>query len=277
MYDWISQLKPGQRVLDVGSGPGSFPNSAFACSVVALDEDVDAFQSAAPLGDGPYYRVFGQSDHMPFAPASFDLVICHHALEHVIKLQETLAEIARVLKPDGRCYVAVPNGYGLCDGIYRFVFEGGGHVNRFTHREVISLIERSVNVRLVRWQKLYSSFAYLRRLMELLAAPPPDLSKRLLAIGRLPRRSLGAAQRLLYSGARVLDRIFHTDLAIYGWAFYFERSDGAPVQEPAYLNVCLYCGAGHPAASLERISRSRYRCGACNRVNPYFAPFAGTL
>ena len=33
------------------------------------------------------------------------------------------AEIGRVLKPDGRLVVSIPNGYGLCDGIYRFVFE----------------------------------------------------------------------------------------------------------------------------------------------------------
>jgi len=44
---WPSQLQLGQWVLDVGSGSRKFPASTFRCSVVALDEDTDAFQNAA--------------------------------------------------------------------------------------------------------------------------------------------------------------------------------------------------------------------------------------
>jgi SAM-dependent methyltransferase len=251
MYDWISELKPGQWVLDLASGPGSF---------------------------GPYFRTFGRSASLPFRDRAFDLVICHHALEHVENLETTLKEIRRVLKTSGRLFVSVPNGRGLCDQIYRTVFEGGGHVNRFRREEVVAMVERSVEVRLVRWTKLYSSFVYLRRLMELLEAPPPGLSKRLLRIGRLPRWMIGAGQKGLYTSSRAVDRWFHTDLAVYGWAFYFEPSDvpAAPRQEPAYLNVCLYCGAGQPAGGVERTSRRSYRCGACSRVTSYYPPFRDT-
>jgi SAM-dependent methyltransferase len=276
-HAWASQLEPGQWVLDVGSGPGSFPTSTFPCSVVALDEDPDAFQTAASPAPGRQWRTFGRSDSMPFAGASFDLVICHHSLEHIAEIDKTLSEIARVLRPNGRFYVAVPNGYGLCDAIYRFVFEGGGHVNRFTRSEVVGLIESQVGIRLVRWSKLYSSFAYLWRLAELLDAPPPNLSKRLLALRRLPRRRLRAFQRMLNTGTRLVDRALGTDLAVYGWALYFERSGEAVVEEPAYLNVCRSCGAGAEAAGLVRVSRVAYRCGICNTVNRYFATFGNTI
>ena len=279
MYDWISELKPGQWVLDLASGPGSFPYSSFSCSVVALDEDKDAFQTAATLPAGPYFRTFGHSASLPFSSGTFDLVVCHHALEHVENLDCTLKEIRRVLKRNGRLFVSVPNGYGLCDQVYRTVFDGGGHVNRFRREELVTMVERSADVRLVRWTKLYSSFVYLRRLMELLEAPPPDLSRRLLRIGKLPRWTIGAAQKRLYGGSRRLDRWFHTDLAVYGWAFYFDAPDSkrAPVEEPAYLNVCLYCGAGQPAAGAERTSRRTYRCSACSRVTSFYPPFRETL
>jgi SAM-dependent methyltransferase len=275
MYDWIAELKPGQIVLDVCSGPGSFPGLAVECTAIALDEDVDAFRHGAAPAAG-HVRVFARSDLLPFPAASIDLVICHHGLEHVIKLDETLAEIARVLKPDGRIFVSVPNGYGLCDAIYRFVFEGGGHVNRYRRKELVAMVERAVGVKLVKWQKLYSSFVYLWRLAEMLQQPAPILSPWLMRFRRLPRRAITGAQRVLYSGTRVLDRLLHTDLAVYGWAFYFDRAGGVVEEVPAYLNVCRGCGVGHPAAGIEHPTPGRFRCVSCNLVNPYFEPFGNT-
>ncbi len=273
MYDWIEQLTPGQRVLDLASGPGSFPASHFPCCVVALDEDVDAFRTAGATG---FRRVFGKSASLPFASAVFDLVICHHALEHIAEVEETLAEVARILKPGGRLYVAVPDGHSLCDGIYRLLFEGGGHVNRFRRAELVAMVERAVGARLVRWQKLYSSFVYLRRLQALLAAPPPDLARRL---RRMKRAPLGAAQWSVYIASRVLDRCFGAGLGVYGWALYFERAAAPPavVEDPAYINVCLYCGAGTEAAGVRRKFGVAYICGSCSRVNPYFPPFDHTV
>ena len=106
MHDWLQQLQTDQRVLDLCSGTGSFSPAGLACSVVALDEDTAAFENAAPLQPGPHYRTFGKSDQIPFSNASFDLVICHHGLEHIPTVETTLREIGRVLKPDGRLVVS---------------------------------------------------------------------------------------------------------------------------------------------------------------------------
>lgn len=270
-------MAPGQRILDVGSGAGSFAGYPVRCAVVAFDEDQDAFRSAPESQPGSHCRVFGKSHLMPFAAAAFDLVICHHVLEHVAGLEETLREIRRVLKPDGRFYAAVPDGYGLCDGIYRYVFEGGGHVNRFRREQLAELIEGALGLRLTGWQKIYSSFAYLWRLGELMQAPPPGLPKRMLRIGRLPRPAIRLLQRAIYVAARRCDRMFGTHLAVYGWALYFERRGGEARESPGYVNVCLSCGCGDPAASLDRVGRRRYRCANCDRVNPYFRPYGHTL
>jgi SAM-dependent methyltransferase len=284
IHDWIEQLGPDQWALDVGSGAGSFPNSGFACRMLALDEDPNAFAGTPrEPAAGRYLRLVGRSDRIPCRDASIDLLICHHALEHIENLDESLSEMARVLKAGGKCYFSFPNGYGLCDGIYRYVFEGGGHVNRFRRDAIVRKIEERLQVGLVRWQKLHSSFVYLRRLAELLQDPPPDLQKRLLAIGRLPRWTIGAAQLLLYTGTRGIDRVFGTGLAVYGWAFFFERNAAdRAAEQPGYVNVCPYCGAGQPAASAARsgsgiAGRLLCRCGNCQRLYPFCPAFGNAI
>src|SRR5215831_924245 len=97
-----------------------------------------------------------------------DLQSCAGAL---CGLDPALHEIARVLKPDGRLFVSAPNGYGVCDGAYRWVFEGGGHVNRFRRDGLVGLVESRVGVRLAQWQKLYSSFGYLRGIPDMPQSP----------------------------------------------------------------------------------------------------------
>jgi SAM-dependent methyltransferase len=277
VHDWLFELRTGQRVLDLCSGAGSFSPAGLPCTVVALDEDTAAFESARPSDAGPHYRTFGKSDQIPFSDASFDLVICHHGLEHIPEVEKTLVEIGRVLKPDGRLVVSIPNGYGLCDGIYRFVFEGGGHVNRFTWQRAVQLVERSAGVHLESWHKLYSSFAYLYRLAEALDTRPMSLPQRARALGNVPRTAVYKGQRALYRMTRFADRLFHTDLAVYGWAFYFTHSSQPALERPAYLNVCVYCGSGHPAASMDRGSSRFWRCGACETMNPFVKPFRNAI
>lgn len=52
--------------------------------------------------------VFGDGRRLPFADASFDTVLSTEVLEHVLSPGEVLAEMARVLKPEGRLLISVP-------------------------------------------------------------------------------------------------------------------------------------------------------------------------
>lgn len=56
----------------------------------------------------PYAEVRGDLHALPFATEHFDAVICSHVLEHVEDDRRALAEIARVLAPDGCALLLVP-------------------------------------------------------------------------------------------------------------------------------------------------------------------------
>jgi SAM-dependent methyltransferase len=52
--------------------------------------------------------VVGPLESMPFDGATFDSVLCNAVLEHVGNAEESIRELARVVKPDGHVVVAVP-------------------------------------------------------------------------------------------------------------------------------------------------------------------------
>ena len=274
----MEQMKPGQRVLDLGAGAGSLQSFAYPCLIVSIDCDGDAFANAYDLVLAA--RVLGRGEQLPFAASTFDLVLCHHVLEHVADLTCTLSEISRVLKATGRLYVAVPNGHGLCDRIYRYVFHGGDHVNRFSRATLVASVEGAITVRLTYWQKLYSSFAYLARIKQLHKGLLPTLPTRVRLFYLLPKTIVFVLQTLLYMGTRLLDYIGGSGWALYGWAFYFERVDTSPTvptELPPYINVCLTCGSGHAAIDLRTNLFRIYRCPTCNRLDPYFPPFGNAI
>lgn len=277
IYEWISELRPDDRILDIGAGAGSFPAAWAPCFIAALDEDQAAFLAAAQPASPKLCRVFASSDRLPFADRSFDLVVCHHVLEHVVEIHGAMREIRRVLKRAGRFYAAIPDGHGFSDTLYRYVFAGGGHVNRFSKLSLVRLAEQCLGLQLAGWQRLFSSFVYLSRLSELLTRPPPGLAPRTLRFRRLPSRLIHFSQWFLYLATRLIDRCCGTELALYGWALCFEPNpSAAPVEEPGYINVCVRCGAGHPAAAVERMSWWRYRCPNCQSPTPYTRPLPNT-
>lgn len=67
---------------------------------VRMDLDPDA--------DGRAVDVQASLTDLPFAPESFDLILCYHVLEHVPDDAPAMRELARVLKPGGTAIVQVP-------------------------------------------------------------------------------------------------------------------------------------------------------------------------
>jgi len=103
----VSQLDPhGLTLLDVGCGGGLLSEefARLGCQVAGLDPSeaslAIAREHARQEGLKIAYQA-GVGEQLPFADASFDIVICCDVLEHVNDLERVLKEIARVLKPGG--------------------------------------------------------------------------------------------------------------------------------------------------------------------------------
>ncbi len=104
-------LAPGQTVLDLASGAGE---PAFGAAerigptgrVVATDLVPDMLagicRRATASGVSNIVTVAANAERLPFAPASFDRVTCRFGLMFIERVDRTLAEVRRVLKPGGR-------------------------------------------------------------------------------------------------------------------------------------------------------------------------------
>jgi SAM-dependent methyltransferase len=274
MDEWLSKLNANQRVLDLGSGSGSFDYSHYVCSIVAVDNDFNSLTRVLKTIPS-VSTVKSESHHLPFKDRTFSLVVCNSSLEHFPQINDTLAEIGRILTVDGALVITVPNGYGFDDNLYRFLLEGGGHVNRFKFDQVVDLVRELVNIRLVQWHGLYSSYIYLKK-------PSPNVLPYLLPrfrrLARLPAWVFQATQFTIYVLIRLIAGLTDQEIALYGWALYFRRSNESLKRLSGWINVCMHCGAGHPAASLTNARRARtfYRCPSCKKLNPYFKPSATT-
>ena len=114
----IAAAPPGGRVLDAGCGPGSWPYAE------RTDLHVAGFDIKFPPGPpapAPYVVVFrADLARLPLRDAAFDVTICHYVLEHVTELTACCDELARVTKPGGILYLAVPRSASFDDRLYRF-------------------------------------------------------------------------------------------------------------------------------------------------------------
>lgn len=257
MFEILRNLPPNARVLDLGCAGGSFPSVDFPFTVIRIDLERPDTQASD----------FVQADaaSLPFPTACFDAVISNHSLEHFDNLAASLEEIARVAKPTGSLYVAVPDATTISDRLYRWLARGGGHVNAFTSSSDLALqIERATRLKHIATRTLCTSLSCFNRKNRRTRAP-----RRLILIGGGTQISL----RLLTYFFRLMDRIFRTRLSVYGWAFYF-GSIATPIDLRTATNVCVRCGSGHPSAWLlqnrdvgHRFFLPTYRCPTCHTTN----------
>jgi ubiquinone/menaquinone biosynthesis C-methylase UbiE len=111
-YALALELAKGRTVLDIASGEGYGSNllSQVATAVVGVDISPDAIvyaRSRYPRGNLEFRQ--GSCAAIPVADHSIDLVVSFETLEHHDQHDVMLAEIKRVLKPDGLLIISTPN------------------------------------------------------------------------------------------------------------------------------------------------------------------------
>jgi SAM-dependent methyltransferase len=92
-------LRPYLRgtVLDVGCGPQPIPSYLLNHPV----EQIAGVDPLLPPEGHPFLFVQGVAEFLPWPDESFDAVVVSTSLDHVFLLDKALAEIRRVLRPNG--------------------------------------------------------------------------------------------------------------------------------------------------------------------------------
>ncbi len=141
------ELPAPARILDFGTGTGAMLAELRRFGdAQGVDADEQAVAFCHARGERRVSRL--ESNALPFADASFDLVTTLDVLEHIDDDRAALAEIARVLKPGGRMVATVPANpwmWGAQDEVSQHfrrytattlraaIADGGFELERLTH------------------------------------------------------------------------------------------------------------------------------------------------
>jgi arsenite methyltransferase len=111
----LGRLEPGERVLDLGSGAGT--DSLVAAQMVGPEGHVTGIDmtpemltkaraAAEEMGSANVEFVESEAEQLPFADASFDVVVSNGVIDLIPDKDAVFGELFRVLKPGGRIQLA---------------------------------------------------------------------------------------------------------------------------------------------------------------------------
>lgn len=131
------------KLLDYGCGTGHFLAAAKSAGwqVAGLEPNARAREEASRRVGQP----IGQESLSSFAAGSFDAITLWHVLEHVHTLNETLAQLISLLKPDGVLLIAVPNVESLDAQHYReqwAAYDVPRHLYHFAPKTMTQLLKK---------------------------------------------------------------------------------------------------------------------------------------
>jgi ubiquinone/menaquinone biosynthesis C-methylase UbiE len=112
------------RVLEVGTGSGGIAHYFATHPILRCEVNAIDVCDSRLVCDGYQFQLV-KGTCLPFENESFDMVLTNHVIEHVGDTEAQahhLAEVRRVMKPDGIGYLAVPNRWMLVEPHFKLAF-----------------------------------------------------------------------------------------------------------------------------------------------------------
>ncbi|MBL8550202.1 MAG: class I SAM-dependent methyltransferase [Hyphomonadaceae bacterium] len=158
-----------ETALDVGCGEGRFCRALNASGVRATGLDpTSALIEEARRRDPSGRYVLGRAEDLPFADASFDLVVAYLSLIDIEDADAAMAEMARVLKPGGALLIANLTSFNTAGADRGWVRDASGArlhfpIDHYLETRAVPVAFRGI--RIVNHHRPLSF--YMRRLIEL--------------------------------------------------------------------------------------------------------------
>lgn len=167
-YQIATEGKEVGTLLDIGCGVGDFIHTAEeqGWEAIGVEPSDDAKSIARTRIKG---NIINSEELEKLADASFDLITMWHVLEHVDELRWQVEQLQRLVKPEGRIVIAVPN-YKSYDGQYYkehwAAYDVPRHLNHF-NKQTITKIFKTSGLELKKTDKLIWDAYYISYMSEL--------------------------------------------------------------------------------------------------------------
>lgn len=106
----LMDLKKGQSVLDIACGNGFFGNAFYelGATVTGTDVSPELIELARKNSPKPItFKVTPAAEQKMITNGSIDKVTIIEAIQNIEQAEQTLVEVARVLKPGGKVYIVM--------------------------------------------------------------------------------------------------------------------------------------------------------------------------
>ncbi|HUT53529.1 MAG TPA: methyltransferase domain-containing protein [bacterium] len=119
--------RAGERILDVACGRAidAMAMAKSGAALTGIEASETMIRKAVEFMGADRRRVRltrSLAENLPFHDHSFDKVVCKGAMDHFADLDESMAEMARVVKPDGKVIIAIANFESLTCRLGRLVW-----------------------------------------------------------------------------------------------------------------------------------------------------------
>jgi SAM-dependent methyltransferase len=134
-------VRPGERVLDLGCGDGTFTAQLqdAGAEAVGLEVAETALRRARAAYPGLRFLLAPLEGPLPLEDCAFDVVWSSEVIEHVADTARWLSEVRRVLRPAGRLLLTTPNHSRLAiliHGLERYAEPLSDHLHLYTRRSL---------------------------------------------------------------------------------------------------------------------------------------------
>jgi SAM-dependent methyltransferase len=145
----LGNVRPGERVLDLGCGEGDFCAELASAGIDPIGAEVAeaALERARERHPGLRFELVEAHGPLPFDAAAFDVVWASEVIEHVADTGRWLSEVRRVLRPGGALLLTTPY-HGRLKNLLLAVtgFEAhfdptGQHLRFYTRRSICRTLE----------------------------------------------------------------------------------------------------------------------------------------